>query len=74
MHRRRSQFTTRVCNNEFLFEAFVAGMKKKLSFRLSFNIFKWPMIQVRVDQILTGRAGEFLACVAGGIRRHKGEA
>ena len=44
MHRRRSQFTTRACNNELLFEAFVARMKKKVSFRLSFNIFKWQMM------------------------------
>ena len=42
--------------NELLFEAFVAGIKKKVSFRLSFNIFKWQMIKVHVDQILTGRA------------------
>ena len=63
MHRRRSQFSTRVFNNELLFEAFVGGIKKKVSFRLSFNIFKWQMIQVHVDQILTGRAGELRVCM-----------
>ena len=63
MHRQRSQFSMRVFKNKLLFEAFVAGIKKKVSFRFSFNIFKWQMIQVHVDQILIGRAGELHVCM-----------
>ena len=51
------------CFKELVIEAFVGGIKKKVSFRLSFNIFKWQMVQVYVDKILTGRAGELRVCM-----------